>query len=69
LSSELSRNYSGIGLGLCVCASIVEMHKGEISFCSGENNGTLFEIELPLDNKDDISKQREKDFDESFIIL
>lgn len=68
LSSGLARIYSGIGLGLCICSSVAEMHKGEISFCSGKNKGTLFEVELPLNNEEEFLEQ-EKDFDESFIIL
>jgi signal transduction histidine kinase len=68
LDSGLSRKYSGVGLGLCVCGAIIESHGGKTDFSSGQGSGTLFEIELPLDDK----SQGEADDIESgegFIIL
>ena len=38
----------GIGLGLAVCKSIIENHKGKISVSSEVDKGTTFNIKLPL---------------------
>jgi two-component system sporulation sensor kinase A len=40
----------GIGLGLAVCESIIENHKGSISVSSKEGKGTTFTIKLPLNS-------------------
>jgi PAS domain S-box-containing protein len=39
----------GIGLGLAVCKSIIDNHKGSISVSSRVDKGTTFTIKLPLD--------------------
>lgn len=39
---------SGTGLGLAVAKRAVELHGGQISFRSLQNNGTTFHIRLPL---------------------
>lgn len=38
---------SGTGLGLSICQSIIQRHKGKISFVSSEGLGTEFIITLP----------------------
>ena len=38
----------GIGLGLSICQSIIEQHKGEIEVESVTNKGTIFSIKLPI---------------------
>jgi signal transduction histidine kinase len=38
----------GTGLGLSISQSIIEKHKGTISFKSEQGNGTVFIITLPL---------------------
>lgn len=43
------RSYSGLGLGLTIVSTIVELHGGTITVDSdGENQGTVFRITLPL---------------------
>ncbi len=46
LDNDLGRN--GLGLGLSLCKSIVDQHKGEIEVESKLGEGTLFTISLPL---------------------
>jgi signal transduction histidine kinase len=39
----------GTGLGLAICREIVERHGGQIDVTSGEQQGTIFTVWLPLD--------------------
>ena len=41
-------SYSGTGIGLALCKTIIENHHGEIFVNSKENEGTVFHIILPL---------------------
>jgi signal transduction histidine kinase len=41
----------GTGLGLCVCQSIIEMHKGKIKIESEAEKGTRFIVQLPITDK------------------
>ena len=44
-----NRSYGGLGLGLAICKTIVEQHKGEISVTSaGRGKGARFKVLLPL---------------------
>ncbi len=43
-----TRQAGGTGLGLNIVKSIVDRHKGEISFQSREDEGTRFEVKLPV---------------------
>lgn len=43
-----SRETGGTGLGLAITKNIVLLHKGTIKFCSKENEGTTFNIRIPL---------------------
>jgi signal transduction histidine kinase len=38
----------GMGLGLSITREIIELHDGEISVESVENEGTCFTVRLPL---------------------
>jgi len=40
--------YEGAGLGLSLCKKIIERHGGAITAKAGDNNGAVFEIELPV---------------------
>ena len=38
----------GMGMGLAICRSVVENHRGRLSFEANPQGGTLFHILLPL---------------------
>jgi PAS domain S-box-containing protein len=42
----------GLGLGLSICYSIIQEHKGEIRLESEENKGTEFTIRIPIQQTD-----------------
>jgi len=46
-----SRSQGGNGLGLAICKSLVEAHHGQIGFTSVPEQGTRFEVCLPLDGE------------------
>jgi signal transduction histidine kinase len=43
-----STKATGIGMGLSICRSIVERHRGVLSFRPGVSRGSVFQISLPL---------------------
>ena len=43
-----SRETGGTGLGLAITKNIVLLHMGTIKFYSKENEGTTFNIRIPL---------------------
>ena len=47
-TDEDSSSPTGSGLGLSIVAWIVQVHGGEIQVTSKENEGTLFEVTLPI---------------------
>lgn len=46
------RHNAGAGLGLAYCKRVIEAHHGDISVASELNAGTIFTIELPLNDSD-----------------
>ncbi|MBE9030818.1 PAS domain-containing protein [filamentous cyanobacterium LEGE 11480] len=48
IDSNLSRQFSGTGLGLTLVKRIVNLHNGTISVESTENSGSCFTVELPI---------------------
>ncbi len=47
--SSTTRSYGGLGLGLAIVRSFVEMHEGTVqAFSDGKNTGSTFLIELPI---------------------
>ena len=46
--SETVKNVSGSGLGLAVVKTCVDLHQGTIDVTTGENQGTLFTVRLPI---------------------
>ncbi len=50
-SSQKDRGSSG--LGLAICQSIIQSHKGKISVTSTPDKGSTFLIHLPIDNRQD----------------
>ncbi len=47
-SEGYSRDYEGLGLGLALVKNIVDLHKGEITVKSKENEGSLFKIKFEI---------------------
>ena len=41
---------SGVGIGLSLTKSLVELHKGTILFKSTEGEGTVFQVFIPFQN-------------------
>ncbi|MBF0120226.1 MAG: response regulator [Desulfobacterales bacterium] len=68
--SSTTRKYGGTGLGLAICKSLIKMMKGDISFKSVLNEGSIFLFTVELGRleekqivriKSDIKENKEKD--------
>ncbi len=47
--AEVTRKFGGLGLGLSICRSLVELHGGGISVISeGEDKGATFTLDFPI---------------------
>lgn len=61
--SGVTRQFGGLGLGLAITKSLVEMHGGTISARSeGMNKGTVFEVVLPLAEEREVAATKRKGF-------
>jgi signal transduction histidine kinase len=49
-SEKDRQRYSGLGLGLSLCKTIVELHGGKIWASSSPGEGVTFSFTVPLDN-------------------
>ena len=47
-SPFFSTRSGGMGVGLGICRSIIELHRGRLWFTPGEAGGSVFHIALPL---------------------
>ena len=52
----LDRTQGGLGIGLALVKSLVQMHKGRIEVASEVGQGTEFTVRLPLDNPQDLPR-------------
>ena len=52
---RFSTKREGTGLGLITCKNIVDNHNGELSYHSGEDSKSIFEVRIPI-NRDSCSK-------------
>ena len=48
VNSSFTRNYQGVGLGLAICRSLVEMHMGKIWLEDNPPNGLVVQVVLPV---------------------
>ena len=49
VETHLTRRYGGMGLGLAVCKSMIELHNGRIWAESAEGKGSTFTFLLPIE--------------------
>jgi CheY-like chemotaxis protein len=57
--SSITRNRSGLGMGLAIVKSLVELHGGVVSVSSpGEGQGTTFTVKLPISAVRDVAFRR-----------
>ncbi|PKK84933.1 MAG: hypothetical protein CVT49_01910 [candidate division Zixibacteria bacterium HGW-Zixibacteria-1] len=52
---RFSTKRDGTGLGLITCKNIVDNHNGELSYHSGEDSMSIFEIKIPISRPQDVN--------------
>ena len=57
VDNTITREYGGTGLGLAIVKRFMEAHHGEVWVDSGEGQGTLFSLLLPLDGEGEIGTE------------
>ena len=45
----------GMGMGLAICRSIMQAHRGRLTVRANEPHGTIFEVELPIEPVEAVS--------------
>ena len=43
-----SSKAQGMGMGLKICRSLIELHRGHLTYQPAEGGGTLFRVTMPL---------------------
>ncbi len=59
-NNQIYQKYGGTGLGLSIVKNLVDLFNGQISVNSIKNSGTVFRIELPYDENDDLNYKYNK---------
>ncbi|OLE03956.1 MAG: hypothetical protein AUG82_06245 [Ktedonobacter sp. 13_1_20CM_4_53_11] len=54
MDNGLTREVSGLGLGLPICKRIIELHQGSIWAESCSAGGSAFHLLLPVEEEDEI---------------
>ncbi|WP_139956632.1 hybrid sensor histidine kinase/response regulator transcription factor [Flavicella sediminum] len=65
-TSSSKENNTGSGIGLSLVKSLIELHKGTISFKSSPGKGTIFTIEIPI-NRTNYTKEEVFEFSTAVI--
>ena len=60
--ASTAKKYGGTGLGLTICANLVQLMKGTIDIDSVPHEGTSFEIIIPTGKQITVTASEEIDF-------
>lgn len=63
-SVQINRKYGGTGLGLSIVKGLVKILKGKIYLKSELGKGTSFFVELPLEETEEVTNNKKKDYTE-----
>ncbi len=56
VDGSFSRTHGGLGIGLSICAKLVELMDGELTFTSIKGKGSNFSLTLPFEKADTLDK-------------